>query len=230
MRKKNDEYDTVHTLLSYWLVVIALGVQTYLGVTYIRSEIPYDHLFGVITTMEAVFALFGFFLIDPISGYGFKLYPKRFRPINDMTGIHFIITFAGLLAAQYALGQPLTVRDFHKAAAIAFAAPAEEIMFRGLLVTIFMQISMISSFTRFKVSEKRSIGIFDVFGIIISSLLFMSIHINYYDNPRLMATVYLCGTVLAVSYWAFRDITACILAHMFLNMIVVYQVFFMVNF
>jgi membrane protease YdiL (CAAX protease family) len=125
---------------------------------------------------------------------------------------------------------PLTVRTFDKALAVMFAGPSEELFFRGLLLTPFIKWG--KDDYKFEIanpiSTKRkilSISIVEIFGITFSTLAFTFLHINYYGNPTLLLIVALSGIVLGLVYQKYQDLTANILAHFFLNLIVTIRIF-----
>ncbi len=60
-------------------------------------------------------------------------------------------------------------------------------------------------------------------GIGISSLAFLSIHVNYYNFPQMMLSVFISGIWLGALYWKFEDLTSLILAHFILNFIYVWS-------
>ena len=77
---------------------------------------------------------------------------------------------------------------------------------------------------------KKEISIWVLFGIVLTSLAFAGIHMNYYEDLSLLLGTFLCGLWLGLSYWYTEDLTAAIMAHFLLNFIVVIQNFWMVNF
>lgn len=220
-----------HTRLGWYLGILAVSFELMLGMTYIFSKIKPDRIFGYITLLEGVFALTGLLLIDVIYGHSFRLKPDFFKPPETETFWPRTIYILGaLFLLQIVMQFPLTVRTWHKALAIVFAGVSEELFFRGLLISPLIRLG--ENDTKFKIKKfgKRNeyyleISFIEIFGITLSSFFFMMIHVNYYENTRLLISVFLSGIVLGLFYQKYRDLTANILAHFILNTIVTIQVF-----
>jgi len=158
------------------------------------------------------------------------LKPKNFTPLSGFLLIRVVVILAGLAIIQAAVQiVPMTVKDPELCLAIIFAAPSEENFFRGVLISIV--ITFFSN-TGFKIRIfKKELSIWVLFGIVISSLAFAGIHVNYYNSITLLLGTFLCGLWLSLTYWYFDgDLTAVILAHFALNLIVVAQTFWVINF
>ena len=129
---------------------------------------------------------------------------------------------------------PLSVRDWHRALAIMFAGPAEELFFRGLMLSPFIRLG--KNDTKLKIKNPfgggnlLEISPTELLGIFISSMFFMALHINYYGDKKLLATVFISGVILGLFYLKYKDLTANILAHFALNFIVVLQSFWLIGF
>ena len=227
----NYENESIHTKLSYYLILISIVFELYLAFKYINSPNKDDSLFGFITLTEGIIALVGLILTDPIRGHRLRLKPRKFRKTSPFTFFRAIIILAVLLIIQ-AIFQaiPLTIRNEDVAIAIVNAAPAEESFFRGFLMSIFINLSSILTIKTFRLPGNKEISIVELIGMTISSLLFALLHVNYYGNMNLMGMVFCSGFALVFFYWCWRDLTANILAHLFLNIWVVGKFFWMVFF
>ena len=221
-----------HTRLGWSLGVLSLFFEISIGITYL---LPAEaRLFGVITVLEGGFALTGLFLLDAVYGKPLQLKPDYFKPPEIDTLKRTVFILGALFFLQIVMQFPLTVRAWHRGLAIMFAGPAEELFFRGLLLSPFIKYGSNERTIKIKnpFQEKKyllEISPIEVAGIIFSSMAFMILHINYYGNPRLLITVFLSGVFLGLFYLKYRDLTANILAHFILNFIVVVQSFWMIG-
>lgn len=225
--KQGRARESSYTRLVYFIIIIAIVVEMYLGFTYINSDIPADATFGYITMIEAVMGLIGFLVMDLLRTGKFEVYPSRFKESTDTLYIKVGITILLLEAVQIVAGMFLTVRDYEKAAAIIFAAPMEEVFFRGFIMTIFI-IASKNLPKKYKLSfkvgkEKKDLSFIDVTGILFSSILFMMLHVNYYGNYVFLIGALVSGIVLGTVYWIWEDLEVCIYAHLFVNVTIVFQ-------
>lgn len=204
-------------------------IQGYLWITHFQDTDEYGQHFAYIAGIECLFALSGLLFYDVVNKRGFHLKPKNFTPISGYLLIRAVFILAGLGFIQYLVHFiPMTVKDPELALASIFAGPSEENFFRGVLISI-----VIAFFSNigFKIRVfKKEISIWVLFGIILVSLLFGAIHMNYYNDFSLLLGTILCGFWLGITYWYFDDLTAVILAHFLLNLIVMWRTFFLVGF
>lgn len=224
---------SVHTKIGFYLILIAAITELIIGLRYLVLGDPDDQTFAQLTVLEGFFALAGLLAIDFLFYGRFKLKPE-FRKIDSSVLFRTIIILVLLIIAQ-ALFQfvPATVREYDRALAIAFAGPSEESFFRGILMGSFIAVGKkIPGEYEFKIpgKEKKSLSIIEISGILVSSIFFMLLHVNYYDYLNLMLSVFFSGMILAIAFWYWEDLTSCILAHFTLNLITVFQTFFMVSF
>jgi len=221
-----------HTKVSFYIGILASVILLYIGIRHLNDPIEFDRNFGIKAALEGLFALIGLHAIDMVRGKKLSLYPKQFAPFRLNTLMRGMIIFAcvGLIQIlmQYV---PLKIKAGEMALAIVFAAPAEEIFFRGVLISLAIQLGKILGKDRARHSGSRlsRMNPFVIAGIILSAMAFMSIHVNYYGYPTLMLTVFASGLVLGFFYWYWEDLTACIIAHFLINIILVYQTFWMVS-
>lgn len=110
MRKKNEinQYwkESVHTQLSYWFCVMAVGIEFFLDFRYLNAS------FGQLCIVEGLFGLMGLLLLDPLHGKK-KLYPKPFKKIDPNLFIRFVITF-GVITANVNTESVFTYPNFSK--------------------------------------------------------------------------------------------------------------------
>lgn len=219
--KRRNQYG--HTKISFYLGIFAAFVLFILGVKNIRES------FGTLCVMESIMALFGICYITIIETREFRLKPKIFKRIESKTFLRGIVIFAISVFIQAILQQvPFTIRDSEMAFAIILAAPAEELFFRAFLLGIFMKAGEKST-KKIKIYRKQEISFLEIIGIIISGTLFAFMHTNYYDNPSILISILVTGLVIGLLYVLWKDLTACILGHLILNIVAVGQLFFMFN-
>ena len=226
------------------MVVIAIIIQLFIGIPHLNDVDPVGARFGTLTVLEATLGLLGLFFIDPIRSLGFRLRPKKdeWQPIDMYSGYTLMVAFPLNILLQLIVVIPLTIRDYEMALAIVFAAPCEEVFFRGVLMSLFMRGDQIwDKLPKVKVlNQKRDeygkilhqekyISILTASGIFISSLIFALFHVNYYDDWRLMAMVFLGGVVYATVFLIWERLTGCILAHLGINIIATIQMFWLVR-
>lgn len=170
---------------------------------------------GKTNIMEGFFAIAGLVGIDIVKKGRFEL-KKDYKDFDVWTlpraiGIFFVIFLVQIIAQSIV---PFTIDNIEKGLSIIFAAIAEELFFRGFLISIFKKIGS-------QIPETK-LGVVIV-GMVLSSVFFAYIHTNYYNNLNMMVAVFVGGLVLCGAYYKFDDLTANILAHLILNCIVVWQ-------
>ena len=228
-QKKKYKPKSSLTKIAFYLGITSAFVMFYLGARYVLSDVVADQTFGVITMLEGSFAIVGIYAIDLLNKRPISLKPKAFEKLHPQSFVRIPVILITLLAIQTIFQfVPLTVRDVEKAAAIIFAGPAEELFFRGVLITIFIRMG--ESMDKYAITKKKEISIVEIFGILLSATLFALLHVNYYGNTSVMMAVFVSGIALALFFWWWRDITSLILAHFLLNTITVVQVFYLINF
>lgn len=231
MKRKNEAIslygeESVHTVLSYWICVIAVGIELSLGFQYV------DEYFGQMCLVEAFFGLSGLLLIDIIRGRGFKIYPKPFKKVHKNTFFRFGVTFSVIVAIQFIFQIVPLITSTEMALGIVMCAPVEEYFFRGLLMEVPFKLGakakdkdkiIIWKYNPLKKKPDKKISYAEIGGILISATIFSSFHVNYYEQPNLMFMVFFGGIWLSFVYFWNKDLTAVILAHFLLNIFFVYQ-------
>jgi len=231
-RRSNPEQgywkESVHTPLSYWFLVIAIGIEFVLGFRNIST------LFGILCILEGVFGIIGLLFLDMMHGTKSKsfIYPDKFKKVHPELFIRFAITFGVIVVIQIVFQIIPLITTTELALAIVFCSVIEEYFFRGILLeSAFKSARRAKSdqkFTVWKYSAKKKkapkeITYVELLAILLSAVIFASFHINYYGNPNLLLTVFMGGLWLSAVYWWNKDLTAVILAHFMLNIIFVYQ-------
>lgn len=213
-----------HTKVGWSMGVTAVVILSYIGIRYIILEDQSDRLFGFLTLLEAVFALTGLIFIDLFQTGKFMIKPDKFSKIHPNMIIRVLmITFVLFLIQLLFQAIPLTSRTIDRMLATVFAAPSEELFFRGFILSIFMELGKKDQKEIEFWSWKIRISNIEIIGILLSSLLFALLHINYYSDIRIMASVFCSGLVLGFFYTQWKDLTALTLAHFILNSITVIQ-------
>ena len=218
----DQEYwtESVHTMLSYWICVIAVGIEFSLGFIHINEY------FGQMCVVEGMLGLSGLLFLDLIHGKK-TIYPKKFKKIHPNTFFRFVITFGVIALIQFLFQIVPLITSTAMILGIVFCAPIEEYFFRGLLMEPAFRIGAKSKdkFTVWTYKDKpdKEISYVELGGIILSSIIFASFHINYYNDTRLLLMVFAGGCWLAFVYFWNRDLTSIILAHFLLNIIFCYQ-------
>lgn len=222
---KQDEYwkESVHTPITYWFGIIAVGIEFFLGFRHI------DSLFGQLALVEAFFGLSGLLILDFIHGTR-GIYPKKFKKIKGEIVFRFAITFGVIAGIQFLFQVIPLITSTEMAMAIAFAAVCEELFFRGVLMEPFFRYAKkiprsqkIRIWKNKKTGEIKEITYLEIFGIMMNGIIFSFFHINYYGNPNLIFMVMFGGSWLAGAYFWWKDLTASMLAHFLLNIIFIYQ-------
>lgn len=231
---ESEYFDTVHTKVSYYLLIIAVIGQLVLALPLLffsGNMSEYEKNWRLLALYVGIGGFACLIFTDLFSGYGLKLRKQNFRPFTFKTFVRTILLFFSLIAIQFLSKLvPLSIRGWEIALAGIVAAPTEEMIFRGALLSFFI---LISSRTEkrplFKLpvilrnkewdDEKREFSLSILAGIIISGLIFAMYHQNYYGNIPVLLSLFFWGLTLAFAYIYWRDITAVILAHFLINLV-----------
>ena len=171
-----------------------------------------------INILEGFFALSGILFIDLIRTerltFPFRNY-KEFKPFPIL--LHTSVILLTVVIIQFVLLRvPFTIDQVEFALSIVFASVAEELFFRGVLISLFKKLGVLMQPT-------SRYSFFGFFGIILSGLIFAVIHTNYLGNPAMFLSVLLGGFALGFFYFFWDNLTANILAHFIVNIIAVGQ-------
>lgn len=216
-KEKSNEYfrNSVHTQLSYWMALIAIGIQFILGIVHM------DEAFGQLCMIEFLFGLSGILILDYMHGKK-KIYPERFKRISPNLLFRFAITFGVIAGIQFLFQIIPLITSTEMALAIVFCPVCEEYFFRGLLMEPTFKMGLKAK-EKFRIWKDKEISYIELGGILFSAILFATFHVNYYGDVKLMGMVFVGGLWLGFVYWWNKDLTAIILAHFLLNIIFVYQ-------
>ena len=231
-KKKSNQYwkESVHTPLSYWFCVMAVGIQFVLGLRHINSS------FGQLCIGEALFGLSGLLFLDPLHGIKSKkvIYPNKFKKIHLNLFFRFAITFGVIVLIQFIFQIVPLITRTEQALAIVVCPVCEEYFFRGILQEPTFRLGrkskqkfIVWKYRPEKRKPPKEMSYIELAGIILSGVVFAAFHVNYYNQPRLIGMVLVGGWWLGLVYFWNKDLTAVILAHFLLNIIFVYQ-FYMV--
>lgn len=230
LKKKDPLFQpriSIFTKIVFFAGIMAAVIQLYLGLMHINDADAYGRRFASLALIESGFAIVGLLFTDLIRGHTFP--PTQYRELNPKTFERTAIIFILIAVVQVSLFfVPLTVRDWEIYMGMVFAAPAEELFFRAFGMSIFTRIGH-NDTDKISLGKKRRISYPEIIGLFVTSLAFMALHVNYYNNLTAMLTVFFGGLVLAFMYWWYRDLTAVVLAHFALNILVVGRMFFVVN-
>lgn len=101
----------------------------------------------------------------------------------------------------------------------AFAGVAEEFVFRLGVISI---IQTLFAYMFRKTGPKKTVAIIaSVPAVIISGLVHLAAHFNYYDDPIAMITTLISGLYFAISYVLTRNTLVPVMVHCLLNLSVV---------
>lgn len=224
----NRNRESIHTKISYYAGILAFIGQFIIGIPHLFDSNINDQIFGRLCLLEGSMALIGIFFIDLVRGNGIQLKPDNFRKNNPLTFMRFVIIFVIMIGIQFITQFiPLTIRSYERALAIIFCGVSEELFFRGFLISLFIRMGKNSN-VKFRITKKKEISIIEIMGILVSAVLFALIHANYYNNLAMLISVFVAGLGAGICFWIWEDLTACILAHLLLNIVAVGQSFYMV--
>ncbi len=222
--KEVDQYwkESVHTQLSYWFCVMAVGIEFFLGFRYITAS------FGQLCIVEGLFGLMGLILLDPLHGKK-KLYPKPFKKIDPNLFIRFVITFGVIALIQFIFQIVPLIASSEFALAVVFASICEEYFFRGILLEpTFKMARKARPDQKFNVWKDKEMSYVELAGVIFSGVVFAAFHVNYYGQANLILMVLTGGIWLGFVYWFNKDLTSVILSHFLLNIIFIFQFYQMI--
>lgn len=222
--KKYDLRVSQFTKMGFVLCVFGIIVQLYIGFRHF-SGTEYEQAWSRICLLEALFGIIGLLSIDLIMNTWSGIVPKNFKRIDSNLLFHTGVALASILLIQVVCQATLTIEDYEKGMAILFCSVCEELFFRGALMFIFIKVG---SYTKkIRVYGKKEISPITIMGIVFQAYLFAAMHINYYNNIPVLVSMFLSGIILGIYIWLWQDLTAVILAHFLLNMICVFQTFYL---
>ena len=223
LKTSQNDYccESVHSKLGFTLGLISIIIIFYIGYPYIYETDTFFRQFGILAIFESVFAFIGLFFTDIFicEKNQFKKKLKNDHIYSLIFGI-FLFFMIGLIPNLSGVID-FAISDTEIDIFIVLCAPAEELFFRGFILSIFIKFNKNSKF-KFNFSENKYISILPIIAIILSSILFVRIHVFDYNNISFLLQLFIGGILLGTFYWFTRDLTACILAHLFVNIMAVY--------
>jgi len=209
---KINNKEPVHTIVSFTMVAMAIIIMLYFGIRHISDEPDWSKS-AFMQLILGFVGLLGSQLIAqqpviPQSKYNFK-------SVDLNTGIRAVVIAGASMGVQFISQAVFTFTDTEQAVYFVFAAITEEVFFRGFILTIFIKLDQ----TKMKFSPPKLIG------VLVQAIGFAAIHQNYYNNLPMLISVFVGGLILGFAYLIWEDLTANILGHFLLNIIVVGNVF-----
>jgi len=221
------------TKLVFYLSWLSFIVSLFIGLPRLDSTNPAERDWALLAVQVAFGGIIGMYLSEIFLGNGMRLIPE-FKSDNSKLFPRTIITFFLMfLIRMIAANVPISVRGWEVALAVMFAAPQEEMLFRALIMSIFIYLAarlrdkrgkkdILSLKIMLKESSdlvKRPLSGVELAGMLVSAIAFALFHENYYNNLSMMITVFLWGLVLAFLFWYWHDITPLVFAHFAVNAI-----------
>lgn len=233
-KKEESKYDenAIFTEISFYLVAVCFISLFIIGILHIGDIDSFGQQWGITCIMEACFALIGITFTPIIITFirsakakgkkkkqggrykrnnkSFEIsFPPKFKKFELNIIPKTLVVFAIAFTAQKLLEQiPLSIETPELLVGVVSAGPAEEAFFRGTLLLIFIEIA---EGTKMK-------EIIEIIGVIITSILFAMIHVNYYnDLPNLLST-FATGLIFGFSYLFLKSLDVVILAHFGVNL------------
>lgn len=214
---KNTEcHKSIHSNLGFIIGLVSIIIIFYIGFPYIFEVEEFDRNNGIFAIFESAFLFIGLFFTDIIRGEG-TIFKKKLKEdhINSLIFAIFLFFLLGLIHGLFDRFN-LIISNTEIDILIILSAPAEELFFRGFIISIFLSINKIIE-PKSKFLKNGYSSILPVIGIIISSIFFARLHVFQYDNISFLFAVFIVGIILGVYYWFTQDLTTCILAHLFNN-------------
>lgn len=212
---------SIHSKLGFTLGLISMIIIFYIGYPNIFNLDNFYRQNGILAMFESTFAFIGLFFTDLLRGEKTKFRKKlKDDHINSLIFAIFLFFILGLIQMLLG-GLNFAISDTEIDILIILAAPAEELFFRGFIISIFLSFNK-NTKHKSKFLKKEQLSILPVIGIIISSIFFARLHIFQYDDMSFLFAAFIGGMILGFFYWLTQDLTACILAHFFINIIAQY--------
>lgn len=214
-RTKNEEV----TLLNQTLFTFILGLLSFFILFNYGFQSLYQGRFELLYFIECFFAFIGVFFLWNSNIEVQKNVNKVqvFRKIKKISFCRALVIlviigcFGVLLRCFFVYFSNIDLYFY-----IILCAPSEELFFRGFLLSKFKNIYYYNPLS-IKVGKNKTISLTSIFSILISSSLFTIIHINYYDDTEMLIQILIGGILLGWLYWSTDDLTACVFAHLFIN-------------
>jgi len=210
-RRVEYDEDSIFDVFGFYIILIAGVILLIIGVRHINDTDSFGALWGRQCLMEAGFAFVGLIGVMTINAFvneEFRIIPK-FKKFDLKTLPRTFFLFGIIYSVQLIFQiVPLTIESLEMGIGIVSAGPAEESLFRGFILMIFVEMGK-------KKSEYKPF--FNIVGSVLSSLIFAMIHVNYYGDIGNLGIIVVSGLVYSIFILKWKDLTACILGHLFIN-------------
>lgn len=194
-----------HTRLSVFIIVPALIFMTYLSVRHWSD--PNENWGQFAFYFQLIPGLVGFFGYQILKKE--TIFPTQYGNFHEdllmRVGVMFVAVYVVQLVAQLSLD----ITDLEYAFYVCFAAPLEEIFFRGFCITAIVMI--------FTAMSPKLLILGRIVAIGVTSFVFASLHFSYYGHWDFLLAVFLSGVVFGIAFAWWGDITANIFAHFLWN-------------
>jgi membrane protease YdiL (CAAX protease family) len=199
------------TRLAFLLGLITIEVMQYIYWTH--RNIPEDTAWVAYALYMTLFAAAGLFGTQAIYNQPlFPTDPQDFVPLSLDTGVKAALILAASMITQLIANAALSFTTQEQALYFVFAAVAEELFFRVLLLSLLLKI-------------KADLQM-KIIAIFLQATAFAAIHQNYYADLPMLISVFVGGIILGIFYVYWKDPTANILGHFCLNLFAVRNLFF----
>lgn len=207
---------SIHSKLGFILGFISLIIIFYIGYPSVFEVDNFYRHSGILAMFECTFAFIGLFFTDILRCERIQ-FRKKLKDDHIISLFFAIVLFSILGLIQTLLGRfNFAISDTEIDILIILSAPAEELFFRGFIISIFLSFNK-NTKPKSKFLKKEQLSILPVIGIIISSIFFARLHVFRYDDMSFLFAAFIGGMILGFFYWFTQDLTACILAHFFIN-------------
>ena len=210
--KPTEEKHNITTRLSAILTFLAVGVMLYIGIRHFNDVDELGQAWGRYAFVHVIFGAVGFLFIQ-FSAQD-SIIPRKYRPMEVNTILFSGIVLLIAMGSQFIAQATYSVSTTEQALYYVFSAVTEEVFFRG-----FMCYAVIRTFGN-KMKPKTLI-LMKMVVIVVSGVIFAVLHTNYQWTAMFWGV--LIGGILFGTAFVFflkYDLTAMILGHFILNLIV----------
>ncbi|WP_371801761.1 CPBP family intramembrane glutamic endopeptidase [Candidatus Lokiarchaeum ossiferum] len=193
----------LHTWVSFITGILATGIMCYIGFKYIGAESYYDRAFGKWAFVHTFYCFCGLLLAPVILGE--SVIPQK--PIKMVTVKHTVIIFLSIVWFQFFISM-LSVSGTDRKLYHVFSAVSEELFYRAFMIPVLIKMFDFDN-------EKLSKAI----AVLAQAIIFAIGHVNYWNDPIAMLSVFGGGLFLGFFYVRWGDITANIASHMGNNIV-----------
>jgi len=198
--------ERAYTNIDFFMGVIAIFGLLIIGMRHLDT-------WGWVNMMEGFMALIGILSLNLIKNRDFRI--MKFKRFGFNSLPRLLVMLMGVVLVQVLSRLPFTMDNIDLALTIVFAAVAEELFFRGFIISIFLEVqNAVNPPDKNKIKDiivfgktNLNFGIIGIIGVIVSSVFFAAIHTNYYADPRMMIAVFIGGLVFGFGYMYHRCVS-----------------------